>query len=518
MRILTSPRGRLAVALGATLALAGTVLGGAPAAASGGSPAPPVAWAPCTEEPLLGFDCATYSVPLDHDKPRGATIPIALARRAADDPARRLGTIFINPGGPGGAGRGFVAAAEFLFQAPVLARYDVVGFDPRGIGASAPIQCFATDAESEALFAQMALVPLTREQISATIRANLAYTNGCVANAGPLLPHMSTLNVVKDLDLLRAGVGDRKLSYVGYSYGTMIGATYANVFPSRVGRLILDGNVDPDQRANRRLANKLDRAGGFELALRGFLAACDAAGPDCAFSGGARAKFDALRELLRKGPVETPDFGVITIDDLTNFVAGSMYSVADFPATAEVLQLVYDVLLGGGAPVRAAGAGPLLPEPRHHPMRDAYSYNSNDSFYAVNCVDAPLPRNPAPYPALGLAFEAVHRTFGRYELYGEVGCANWPRSEERYAGPWNRRTATTIQLVNPTYDPATRYAFAQRMQAELGNARLLTLDGFGHTSSFSACVEGWYTRYLLDGALPPPGTRCAQDLPPFPAA
>ncbi|WP_433306761.1 alpha/beta hydrolase [Actinoplanes sp. CA-030573] len=506
---------RLAAIGGAALLL--TALVAAPAAASGS--AARVSWSPCTEEELTGFGCATYEVPLDYDKPHGPTTTIALARRPAGDPAHKIGTIFVNPGGPGGPGRGMVTVADQIVAPDVLARFDIVGFDPRGIGASDPVECFATDAEAEALYARMKIVPISKTDVWSTIRANLEYTKGCVAHAGPLLEHMSTLNVAKDLDRLRQGVGDAKLNYIGYSYGTLIGATYANLFPSKVRAVIIDGNVDPDQRTNHRLANKFERAGGFELVLSAFLRECDKAATSCAFAGHARARFDRLRDRLRQGPAEVPDLGgTVTIDDLTNFITGSMYDVAQWPDTAAVLRIAYDTIFGGATASTLAARE--LPKSRPGPgwSPDAYSYNGNDSFLAVNCADAPLPRNPALYPAIGAAFEKAHPTFGRAEAFSEVACANWPRIAERYHGPWNNRTARTVLVVNPTYDPATRYDFAVRMTRELGNARLLTLDGYGHTTRYSACITGWYSRYLLRGALPPAGTRCAQDLAPFPAS
>ncbi|MFI5896715.1 alpha/beta hydrolase [Actinoplanes sp. NPDC051513] len=506
---------RVSVRAGAALALLSAALAvpGAAAASPAGSQ---VRWAACAEEELAGFECATTAVPLDYDKPRGATTTIALARRPAGDPAHKLGTIFVNPGGPGGPGRGMVTVADQIVAPDVLARFDLVGFDPRGIGASDPVECFGTDAEAEALYAQMKIVPLSKAEISSTIRANLEYTRGCVANAGPLLEHMSTLNVAKDLDRLRRAVGDAKLNYIGYSYGTLIGATYANLFPSKVRAVIIDGNVDPDQRTNHRLANKFERAGGFEIVLSAFLRECDKAATTCAFTGNARAKFDRLRDRLRQGPATLPELGTVTIDDLTDFISGSMYNVADWPDTAATLQFVYDALFGGATASTLAVRTLPKARPGLGWSADAYSYNGNDSFLAVNCADAPLPRNPALYPAIADGFEAANPTFGRAEAFGEVACANWPRIAERYHGPWNKRTAKTVLVVNPKYDPATRYDFAVRMTRELGNARLLTLDGYGHTTRYSACITGWYSRYLIDGALPPAGTRCAQDLAPFP--
>lgn len=509
-------RHRIAARTGAVLMLVAASVA-VPGAAQAGRPAA-VNWSACTEPTLAGFDCATYEVPLDHDRPSGPTTTIALSRRPADDQAHKLGTIFVNPGGPGGAGRGLVRAAAQIVRPEVLARFDFVGFDPRGIGASDPIQCFATDEEAEALLSRMKAVPITKAEIAETLAANWEYTEGCKRNAGPLLTHMSTLNVAKDLDRLRQAVGDKALTYIGYSYGTMIGATYVNLFPDKVRAVIIDGNVDPDQRANHRLANKFERAGGFEIALAGFFRECDKAGPNCALAGNSKAKFAKLRERFRQGPVTSPTYGEVNIDDLTGFVSGSMYDVASFPETAQVLQILYSELFGGPSALRATQAPPLPSAP---PARggstDAYGYTSNDAFYAVNCADAPLPRDPRLYPGFANVFEKASPTFGRAEAFGEVGCANWPKVKERYAGPWNKRTAKTVLVVNGTYDPATRYDFGVRMSRELGNARLLTLDGFGHTSSYSECVQDWYTRYLLAGQLPPAGTRCAQDLAPFPA-
>lgn len=505
----------LAVSAGVALAFSAAVA--APSAATAASR---VQWAACTEEDLVGFDCAAVAVPLDYDKPHGAATTIALARRPADDPAHKIGTIFVNPGGPGGPGRGMVTVADQIVAPDVLARFDIVGFDPRGIGASDPVQCFPTDAEAEALLDRMSLVPLTRSEISNTIQANLEYSEGCARNAGPLLAHMSTLNVAKDLDRLRQAVGDSRLTYIGYSYGTLIGATYANLFPDKVRAVIIDGNVDPDQRTNHRLDNKFERAGGFEIVLSAFLSECDKAGANCAFAGNARAKFDALRDRLRQGPADVPELGgTVTIDDLTNFISGTMYDVGSWPDSAATLQIAYDAILGGGAAPSALAAR-AFPKAKPGPgwSADDYNFNGNDSFLAVNCADAPLPRNPSLYPAIADAFEKANPTFGRAEAFSEVACANWPRIAERYNGPWNRKTAQTVLVVNPTYDPATRYDFAKRMTAELGNARLLTLDGYGHTTRYSACITGWYSKYLINGALPAVGTRCKQDLPPFPAA
>ncbi len=360
----------------------------APAATAATAAAPAVAWAPCAG--FAGFDCATYDVPLDYDQPGLGTVRLALNRRPADDQANKIGSLFLNPGGPGGAGLGFArAASQVLFNDEIRAKFDIVGFDPRGVGQSTPVQCFATDEEFLAVLGPVPSVPLGAAEVSATLRAYKTYTTACGANGGPLLAHMSTLNVVKDLDRLRQAVGDSKLTYAGYSYGTLIGATYANLFPGKVRALLLDGMVDPAERTQRSLLNELNRAGGFETALRGFLELCAASGPDCAFSeGDEKAKFAALRERLRRGPLTLSDGSTVTISALTDYVGGQLYDPGAFPETAETLQALYDEAFpattasktsatarrvgvrGAGRPRRLPAARRGLLVQRHgHPLR-----------------------------------------------------------------------------------------------------------------------------------------------------
>jgi pimeloyl-ACP methyl ester carboxylesterase len=339
---------------------------------------------------------------------------------------------------------------------------------------------------------------------------------------------MSTLNVAKDLDLLRQAVGDSKLTYAGYSYGTLIGATYANLFPGRVRALLLDGMVDPAERTQRSLLNELNRAGGFETALRGFLELCAASGPGCAFSSGdPKAKFVALRERLRRGPLTLSDGSTVNISQLTDYVAGNLYDPGAFPEMAETLQALYaeafpasTAASGATTAARRSASAALARSGSFRPLGEAYSFNGTDTLFAVNCLDKKLPRGQALWPAIAVGFEAVHRTFGRTQAYTAAVCATWPVvTTERYAGPWDRRTSNTVLIVGTAYDPATPYLFAQRATQQLGRARLLTLDGYGHTSILSStCIDEKTNNYILTGAVPPAGTVCEPDALPFDTA
>jgi pimeloyl-ACP methyl ester carboxylesterase len=227
------------VALGAALLPPAAVAAAPPDA--GSPPVPVLAWTDCGG----GLQCATAAVPLDYRRPRGERISVALARLPASDPAHRIGSLFINPGGPGGSGIGFLQGAGQLFPAPVRARFDIVGFDPRGVGLSTPVRCFDSVVEQQAFFARFGLFPVTDREWRAAIAASQGFDRRCAERNAAILPHLSTANVARDLDLLRQAVGDRMLSYLGLSYGTYLGATYANLFPDRFRALVLDGVVDP---------------------------------------------------------------------------------------------------------------------------------------------------------------------------------------------------------------------------------------------------------------------------------
>jgi pimeloyl-ACP methyl ester carboxylesterase len=494
------------------------------ATSGGGAAVPTLAWTACGDE-APGFECATAQVPLDYDRPRGARITLALTRLPASDPARRIGSIFFNPGGPGGSGVDFLqAVGPFLYSDEVRARFDLVSFDPRGVARSTPLQCFDTTDEALAALAPFPF-PVTRAEERVWVQADRTWARACAERGGPILDHMSTANVARDMDLLRRAVGDRKMTYVGYSYGTAIGSTYANLFPDKVRAVVIDGVIDPvsyttgrgDQAETLPSDARLRSEQGAYDTLQAFLRLCDQGGPNCAFSdGNPKRRYDRLARRLLREPAQLPDGegGTVpfTYADLVATTLGAMYDPTSWPGLAEFLQEL-DTLTS-----EARAADRLRALRSHLGLRAPAPYEQVlEGFAGVWCLDPDNPDHPSAWARAARRADRRDPYFGRPWIWFGSICAQWPgKDRDRYVGPFNRRTANTVLVVGNVNDPATRYQDAVSTARLLGRGRLLTVAGSGHTSLFlSSCADRLVSRYLLTGRVPPKGTVCDVDVVPF---
>ncbi|MEV0873932.1 MULTISPECIES: alpha/beta hydrolase [Streptomyces] len=477
-------------------------------------PAPQLEWRPCV--PGSPFDCATAQVPLDHAAPGGRSVDLAVVRRKATGPGKRVGTLFFNPGGPGGPGTVQMPQNYAFFPREVRERFDIVSWDPRGIGNSTAVNCFTSPREAADWNASKAVgFPVGEKEQKAFTAAYADLVRRCEKTDPELLRHVSTADTARDLDLLRRSVGEPQLNYYGISYGTILGATYANLFPGKVRAMTLDSNIGPrawtnDASDDARLTTFL-RVGSDRSAaatLDRFLDLCGSTTTArCAFSAGTpkatRDKFDRLTERLRKEPVDTWTYAR-TVADAVN----SLYLVSGWSDLAGRLQELWR----GRAPEPAA----FPPAP---PVPDPDPYLGEEQAAAVLCGDSPDPRDPGVYPLLEEASAARAGDAGRFWTWATAGCTGWPASPDRYTGPWDERTANPVLVVGTTYDPSTAYPNSRAMAEELADARLLTNEGYGHTALLnpSTCVQDHESRYFVDGVLPPAGTTCRQDTPPFTA-
>lgn len=481
-----------------------------------------VAWADCGD----GFQCASMPVPLDYQHPDGGTISISMLKLPAGDAAHRIGSLVINPGGPGGSGVSFLRTASTTIPAGVRSRFDLIGFDPRGVGESSPVRCFANSDEQSRYMQQMPTYPQQPDEMVKFEAVMGQVTAMCGHRNASLLPHLSTANVARDMDRLRGALGDAKLTYLGFSYGSYLGATYANLFPDRVRAMVLDGIAEPVEYSTGRgpesllwtAWNRIQSDVATSEVMKEFLARCADAGPGaCAFgAGGATAtslRFDQLLQRLHGSPtVWQTALGPTTFDDRMT--------------EALTLQVLYEPLLWrywaallndldrGSAPTEI---DQILVQALQMPTQPGYD-NSTEAQWASSCVDTDSPPSAALWPAIARLSELRAPHFGSLWTYNGLACATWPaRDTSRYTGPWSIPTSAPVLVVGTTHDPATRYQNAVELSQEMPGSRLLTVDGWGHTAlaAGSSCANDAESAYLVGGELPRPGTQCRADQSPF---
>ena len=469
-------------------------------------PVPVLRWSGCGG----GFDCATARVPLDYDNPAGPRISLSLIRLPATDRRHRIGSLLTNPGGPATSSldsiRGTPASA---YPPGMRARFDIIGFDPRGVAHSSPIRCFPSNDAKAAFFAGVPLFPITRRDEVAFIAKTAEFGAICRRRNASIMQHMSTANVARDMDLLRQALGDAKLNFYGASYGSYLGNVYANMFPHKVRALVMDSIVEPVNWATGRgdgfsvpVYNRERSDQGAYATMRQFLSLCDRAGSRCAFSPGDPAKkWKLLLARARQAPTIYAEIVTLTVTALSD-------PPESWTALADNLQQAY-VASTPGAAVTAPSSSPA-------PRQSDYD-NKDEAFLAITCTDTDNPRNPFRWPQVAAARDRRFGPFGSFWAYLSEPCATWPtRDRDRYTGPFTRPTAAPVLVIGTRFDPASPYQNALTVTRELPRSRLLTLDGWGHVAfGKSTCIAGHVDRYLVTGALPPPGTTCRPDQRPF---
>lgn len=440
--------------------------------------------------------CSTVEVPLDYAQPQGQTLRVAVSRLPAGDSRRRLGSLVLNPGGPGAGAVDMLPTLAMMAQgvSRAASRYDLVAFDPRGVGRSQPVRCLDTAAQDRYLAADP--TPDDPAEVAQLQRLNREFGQACLANVGALLGHVSTAEVARDMDILRAALGDKRLNYVGFSYGTFIGASYAEQFSLRVGRMVLDGAVDPAQDA---WGFALGQTQGFEQALRAFVTDCLALGAQCPLSGTveqAQAQVAGLIAHIDAQPLPTGTDRPLTESLATIGIADALYTQQRWPTLREALRQA--MTQGDGALLLKAS------DQYYHRSTSGYTDNSVAAMSAVSCLDRAAGADPATVGARIPQFERASPTFGRYVAWGAIGCTQWPYPPTMAAAPVHAVGAAPILVVGTTGDPATPYAWAQSLAAQLDSGHLLTLVGEGHLAlgSGNACIDDAVQNFLLRGVLP----------------
>lgn len=446
-----------------------------------------------------GFECADLTVPLDYDAPDGDTIEIAVIRLKARQRSRRIGSLVLNPGGPGGSGVDFARQARQLLPGEILDRFDVVSFDPRGVGESSPVDCLGDDELDRLL----AVDPSPDNAAERTRLLTLSRDEAvkCGQRSGKLLPHLGTIDAAKDMDVLRTALGDPKLTYVGFSYGTILGARYAQQFPDKVRALVLDGAVDPILTPRETAAAQ---ALGFERALDAFFRDC--VKQDCAFGrhGEIGKTYDDLMARIDRSPLPASNYPgreAGPSEALFGVAAGLYSREFGWPVLRQALEAAYN---GDGSVLLA-----LFDSLVERDERGRYS-NSVEAQAAVSCVDGVYADDPLAYDADAVQFERQSPRFGRALAYGPVVCAYWPVPPVTKPGAITVENAPPIVVIGTTRDPATPYDWAESLASQLPGV-LVTYDGDGHTAygySRSSCVNKVVDAYLIALTVPKPRTRC----------
>jgi len=444
-------------------------------------------WKDCKE----GFQCSTLSVPLDYANPAARAISISVVRLKATGTSH--GSLVVNPGGPGGSGIEYARAAQYIMSKTLLENFDLVGFDPRGVGTSTPVHCLSAKQTDEFIAADGS--PDNQAEIDTSVALSKELADGCATNSPDIYAFLDTVSAARDVDILRAALGDKKLNWFGKSYGTFLGATYADLFPTLVGRMMLDGAIDPTL-SNEEMSK--GQAVGFENALHRFVNDCPKHN-DCPLKAAG-------------------DAGVKEISDFLTYLdanPGKLADGRDFTQAMGVLGVVgslYDKVYGWAelrtnlATAFRRDYSALATSVDRYTSRNkngTYSDNSNDAISAVNCLDRPDRASEAQTISLAKAWKLEAPNFGEYLAWGNLGCTYWQAPATGAPKKISAPGSPTILVVGTINDPATPYVWAKALASQLSKGVLLTFNGDGHTAYFqgSKCIDKAVDNYFLTGNI-----------------
>lgn len=446
----------------------------------------------------VGFDCTDVTAPLDWEDPGKGEITLSVVRHRAE--GTPVGSLLTNPGGPGASGVDLILnSLDYAVGADLIENFDVIGFDPRGVGASTAVTCYDAPQMDEYLYGIPAAARGTAEWEAELLDSHKAFAEACDANSGGILPYITTVNAARDMDLIRAVLGDKQLNYLGYSYGTFLGATYAKLYPEKAGRLVLDGAIDP---AVPGLEVGATQALGFESALRAYMQDCLDSG-ECPFNGTvdeAMTDLGALLASVDSTPLKSGDGRMLGADSLMTAIIAALYSQDSWGYLTQALDEALQ-----GDPTSAL----FLADFYNGRENGTYTDNSAEAFRAYNCMDYPVEDDPAAEAAINAKIAQGAPTIAPYWT-GPDSCSVWPYPPTGTRSEIKAEGAGPILVIGTTNDPATPYEWSESLANQLEEGVLITRVGEGHTgyNKGNACVDDAVEAFLLDDVVPEDGLRC----------
>ena len=453
-------------------------------------------WKSCSS----GMQCTTLNAPMNWKDPGQASIKLALIRKPAT--GARLGSLLVNPGGPGASGYDFVRDnVDYATDKTLQANYDIVGFDPRGVGHSSAVNCGAATVLDHFNYDIVPGQYGSDAWIANLEQENAGFGADCLKNTGPLLQYVDTVSAARDLDLTRAVLGDKKLNYLGYSYGTFLGATYAELYPKKTGRLVLDGALDP---ATTDFEVTDIQAKGFESAFRAYLKSCIGQ-KDCPFTGTvdqAMSDTGKILDQLQASPLQNSDGRMLGANTMFVAIILPLYNKDNWP----YLNTLFAEVRKGVTTTAFA----LADSYNDRAANGTYNSNSTEAFVSINCLDYVSDSSLGTMRTQAAQLAKDAPTFGPRMAYGGTSCAKWPFAATRVRGPIEAKGSADILVVGTTNDPATPYVWAKNLAGELEHGHLVTYHGEGHTAynKSNSCVNNAVDDYFVKGTVPSKDPQC----------